>query len=279
MGVRPPSWWHHGGVRTQRTAPWLGAVVALLLGAAVLLVPGSAAAATKTVTLSNQGPDATSITIAKGDAVKFVNSDSTTHTVARATGSWTFNQPIPAGKSATTSAFSAAGTYTYTDKFTFVALPRSVTGTITVTATAPSPTASPKPKPTPTKSTAPKPTGTATTPAASAAPSATSGTGTAVGPGIGVGSIPTATPTTSGVPRPDIAGPGATATITAAPGVLYSGRGLVQSSPHRYGLPAALAVVGITGVASLLVRFLLAQPAARRRRAGPAGPVVTVEQG
>ena len=46
--------------------------------------------------------------------------------------------------------------------------------------------------------------------------------------------------------------------------IAYGGKsGIVQGSPHRYGLPAALAVVGIVGVLSLLVRFLLAQPEAR----------------
>jgi len=49
----------------------------------------------------------------------------------------------------------------------------------------------------------------------------------------------------------------------------------VQSSPHRFGLPAALAVVAIAGVVSLLVRVLAADPALRRsllRRSGPADP-------
>ena len=59
------------------------------------------------------------------------------------------------------------------------------------------------------------------------------------------------------------------ALTSAAPGVVYADRPLVQGSPHKYGLPAALAVVGITGVVSLLVRLLLAEPAARRRRPGP----------
>jgi hypothetical protein len=38
----------------------------------------------------------------------------------------------------------------------------------------------------------------------------------------------------------------------------------VQPSPHRYGLPALLATVAAGGVLSLLVRYLLALPEARR---------------
>jgi hypothetical protein len=94
--------------------------------------------------------------------------------------------------------------------------------------------------------------------------------------GVGLGRFPTPTPA-PGVPRPDIAGPGATAAPAAD--VTYADRSLVQSSPHRYGLPAALAVVAITGVVSLLVRLLLAEPAARRARDRRTGPVVTVEPG
>ena len=55
----------------------------------------------------------------------------------------------------------------------------------------------------------------------------------------------------------------------ARPGVL------VQGSPHRFGLPAAVAVVAIAGVVSLLVRVLAADPALRRsllRRSGPVDP-------
>lgn len=56
----------------------------------------------------------------------------------------------------------------------------------------------------------------------------------------------------------------------AAGGPRYAGKsGVVQDSAHRYGLPVALAVVAVTGSASLLARLLLAEPAARRRRTGP----------
>ena len=50
-------------------------------------------------------------------------------------------------------------------------------------------------------------------------------------------------------------------------------------SPRGLGLPAVLAAVLALGVASLLVRVLLAEPAARRVTAGPAGPdpVATVD--
>jgi hypothetical protein len=47
-------------------------------------------------------------------------------------------------------------------------------------------------------------------------------------------------------------------------------RALVQGSPHRYGLPVLLGLVGIGGVGSLLLRLLLAMaPGSRRTRTTP----------
>ena len=43
-------------------------------------------------------------------------------------------------------------------------------------------------------------------------------------------------------------------------------------TPRDYGLPTALAAVLVAGVGSLIVRLLLAEPAARRRTPGSAGP-------
>ena len=50
--------------------------------------------------------------------------------------------------------------------------------------------------------------------------------------------------------------------------------GRLDSPPtlRGYGLPSALAAVLAAGIVSLLVRLLLAEPAARRRTPGPAGP-------
>jgi hypothetical protein len=72
-------------------------------------------------------------------------------------------------------------------------------------------------------------------------------------------------------PEPE-AGP---TTAAAVPGRLGS-----PPTARGYGLPAALAAVLAAGVASLLVRLLLAEPAARRRARhamGRSAPVATVD--
>ncbi|MCA1720481.1 MAG: hypothetical protein LC779_05015 [Actinobacteria bacterium] len=143
--------------------------------------------------------------------------------------------------------------------------------------------------PSPPGSTAPGPSpAPAQSPAASPAPagaspasSPTGGTG-AVGPPLISGELPSAEPSPGG-PAPDVAPvlPGTEGeqspepTASAGPAVAVSpGRLAEPSTARRYGLPAALAAVAAAGVASLLVRLLLAHPAARgRRRTGPAVPV------
>ena len=59
-----------------------------------------------------------------------------------------------------------------------------------------------------------------------------------------------------------------------APQAVAAGPGLLDSPPtlRGYGLPSVLAAVLAVGVVSLLVRLLLAEPAARRRPPGLAGP-------
>jgi hypothetical protein len=61
-------------------------------------------------------------------------------------------------------------------------------------------------------------------------------------------------------------------TVAVAPGRLAE-----PSTARRYGLPAALAAVAAAGVGSLLVRLLLAHPAARHARRTGSGPAVTVD--
>ena len=58
-----------------------------------------------------------------------------------------------------------------------------------------------------------------------------------------------------------------------APAAADAGPDRLVNPPTRrgYGLPVALAAVLVGGVASLLVRVLLAEPAARRRAPDPAG--------
>ena len=254
------------------------AVAGLLVVAGLLGAVAPAQAATQTVTLSAQGPSPTPITIAKGDAVRFVNSDSVTHTITSNAGAWTFKVALAAGKTATTPTFGAAGTYGYRDDYLLVAIQQNRNGFITVKSAAPSPSPSAKPSATPRASSPPKatpaPAGTST-PSPTPSPS-TSGVGTAIGPGLGVGGFPVLTPGQSSGPQPNVAPPpvGETATPAAAPGSpTYADKsGVVQRSAHGYGLPALLALVGIAGIASLLVRLLLAHPAAFRRTGSVGDP-------
>lgn len=247
----------------MRTVRWVAAALCgLVVALAVLLSVTPAQASIRTVTLSNTGPSPASLTIAKGDVVRFFNNDTVTHTVSRSAGSWAFKATIAAGQAATTKAFTASGTYGYTDAYTFLALNQSQPGTITV------PAASASPTPSATRPATPRPTAPrTTTPSPSARPTAgatptpvPTGSGLAIGPGLGVGQLPSLQPSATSVPTPDVAPPGATDSASPVPasGPTYADGHLVQSSPHRYGLPAALAAVGVVGVLSLLVRLLLA---------------------
>jgi plastocyanin len=251
-------------VTTQRTNRWLGLLSALFLAAAALLLAAAPAdASIRTVVLDATGPTPSTLTIAKGDIVNFFNNDSVNHKITHTVGSWTFTADIKANTGVATKPFTASGTYKYDDDFVIVAVPRKVEGTIVVQASTPSPSPSPTRAPTPRPTTSPtaRPT---VGPSATASPTpGPTGSGTAIGPGIGPGSTPSATPSPTG-PPPSLASPGA----SPVPGVSYSGRGLIQGSPHGWGLPVVLALVGIAGVVSLLVRLLLAEPAARRRRTG-----------
>ena len=91
------------------------------------------------------------------------------------------------------------------------------------------------------------------------------------GPAIALPELPAESAGPLPEPAPD---PEQAAGPLAVPGRLGAPAGY-----RGYGLPAALAAVLAAGVASLLVRLLLAEPAARRRArsalTGPA-PVATV---
>lgn len=213
---------------------------------ALLLLPGSAQAANHTVTLTSNGPSPASITIARGDSITFSNTDSVSHTITHTSGAWSYSATIPAGRTATTPAFSSAGTFGYDDSFAFALFVQHAHGSITVTA--------PKPRPTtPPPTASPRPTATRSpTPSPSSSP-------VPLSPAI-VDTLPPPSPTAG--PTPSIAPP-PVITYSPTPGqvsVAYgSQRSLVQSSPQRYGLPALLALVGALGVLSLIVRLLLSQ--------------------
>ena len=238
----------------------------------------------RVVTLSQLGPSPTSVALLAGQVVRFRNDDSVPHTITSTSGNWTFHAVIPAAKTADTPPFRPSvpqtTSYGYTDRYAFertVLIGRP--GEISVSA-APS---SPARPPATTTSSSPRAPGSAVPRASSSrssSPSAdpsgsatttttttqTTRTGTALAPGIG-SRVSMPTPSSIDGPQPNIAPVPASgepqpraAASTAA--VAYSQRGLVQESSHRYGLPAALALLAVTGVASLLARLLLAQPPA-----------------
>lgn len=233
-----------------------------MLLAGLLLALGLAApstAATRTVRLTNDGPVPASLTIKAGDRVVFVNADTVPHQV-RSQGSWQYDSgPVPPGQtSAPTPALSAPGTYRYADVRGIVLLPQTFAGSLVVPKPAPSPT--------PSRTASPSPTASASaSPSASPRPSATSSTAQPSPTPAPTGTrSPTPAPTASGgVPTPAPSSPGP----TPAPDVRYGDpQALVQSSPHRYGLPALLAGVLAGGVLSLLVRVLLWLPQGRPAR-------------
>lgn len=245
--TRPPA--------RARAAAW--GLLALLVGGFLALVQTGAQAATHAVTLTSNGPSPQTVTINRGDTVTFANADSVNHTITHNAGAWSYQATIRPGASSTTPAFRTAGQYGYSDQFFVLLVRQQVDGFVSVRAPAPSPTPSPTksrtpsptPSPTPTKSPTPQPTTPSPTPSAS--PS-----GIAIGPGIG--GLPSLTP--SGGPTPNVAPP---ETSSAAPGVVAYGpkSELAQSSAHRFGLPVLLALLGVVGALSLLVRLLLAEPA------------------
>lgn len=256
------------------------AVLAALAGSLLLASPASAAE--QVVTITAEGVTPKVLTVAKGDTITFVNEDASFGYRAQATSdNWDLDSGpvglLPGRSYTHPDPIEAAGTYTYR-----VAEGEAYEGSVVLPA--------PSPKPSPTKAgTSPKP---SPAPAANPAPSPTGGSGTAE-PG-GFGTLGDPSPAPGGVapppaialpelpgetagPEPETAGePDPVATTAAAvPGRLGS-----PPTARGYGLPAVLAAVLAAGVASLLVRLLLAEPAARRRARGamtPPAPVATID--
>jgi plastocyanin len=254
------------------------ALVLLLALAGVLLgVAPAQAARTVTIELTADGPKPASVTVTAGDTVEFLNTDPTfVHGAQSKSTNWTFDtQPLPPGARARAGTLSKAGTYTYESTNTL----EQFSGRVVVpgtTATAPSPARSAVSTPSRPPASSPAASPGAATPAPSASPTGGSGV---VGPPLISGGLPSAAPTEGG-PAPDVAPvlPGGEGEQSpepagsAGPAVAVSpGRLAEPATARRYGLPAALAAVAAAGVVSLLVRLLLAHPAARgRRRPGPA---------
>ena len=272
---------------TVRIRTVLLAVLAALAGSLLLAAP--AAAAEKVVTITADGVTPKVLEVAAGDTVTFVNEDSSFGYRAVATSdNWDLDSGpvglLPGRSYTHPDPITETGTYTYR-----VAEGEAYEGSVVL----PSPSA--KPSPSKPAGTSPKPSPQAPPQSPSPASSPTGGTGTAEPPVPGgLGTIETdPSPVPGGVapppaialpelpgesagpdpetaPEPD-AGP---TTAAAVPGRLGS-----PPTARGYGLPAALATVLAAGVASLLVRLLLAEPAARRARSGMSGPapVATVD--
>ncbi|MEO6204422.1 MAG: hypothetical protein ABIO67_03435 [Mycobacteriales bacterium] len=258
-------------MRTTRPSVPRPALAAVLLavvglsGVGLLLAAPASAARTITISITADGPKPASITAAVGDTIEFRNDDATfIHQARSASDNWKFDtRPLAPGAKATAGKLSKPGTYLYEG-----ANLDSFTGKVVVPAPQP-----PPPAPAPASS---KPASGGSTPppatSPSPSPSSTGGSGAAGAPslgGFGPGGLPLPTATPGG-PAPDVAPvlPGEVPTAApGTPGITASPGRLPEASVARaYGLPVALATVAAVGVASLILRLLLAQPAARRRR-------------
>ena len=292
------------GVLTSPAARRLPAALALLtlLGSALLgsvLLAAPAQAAERVIAITAEGLVPGQLTIAAGDTVVLVNQDAPLRYRARSTSAnWTFDSglvPLGQGQRYALPQVTRAGTY----DFTVLEGEAAFNGSVVLPAPrssepAPAP-AGPSLQPSPP---APSRPGVSPAPARSAAPASSSspspaaagGSGTAALPplvgGFGAGGgVPlpalggSAQPPALADPRPALpaasAGPSpetAVAPPTDAPAASLAVAGDLPGagSSRGFGLPAVLAVVLAAGVASLLVRLLLAEPAARRRSAEPA---------
>jgi plastocyanin len=251
---------------THRAAPYalLGVLLAVVL-VPLLGVSPAYAAKTITISLTADGPKPASVTAAIGDTIVFKNDDATfVHDVGAASGNWPKGQfdsgPLPPGGTYDAGKLTKAGTYTYEGKNL-----DSFTGRVVIPATTASPKASPTATPTTAKSPTPQR-------SATASPSPTGGDGNVGPPPLAGGVItPPSPPAGAGGPGPNVAPTLAGEEVPSAQpsgDAVAIGHGRLPEPPtgRKYGLPAALAAVAAAGVASLLVRLLLAHPAARRAK-------------
>lgn len=261
----------------RRVSPYalLGVLMALAL-VPLLGVSPAYAARTITIQLTAEGPKPASVTAAIGDSIVFTNTDQTfVHDVGAKSTNWpkgNFDSgPLPPGASYPAGKLTKPGTYSYEGKNL-----DSFSGTVIVPAAAtPAPAKSPTPRPAPSKSATPQQ---STAPS----PSPTGGTGDVGPPPLAGGIIPPVSPPPGSGPAPNIAPTLAGEEVpTAEPSgeAVAVGHGRLPEPPtgRKYGLPAALAAVAAAGVASLLVRLLLAHPAARRAKHARGNLTVTVD--
>lgn len=284
---------------TRRTTQLLALVLAALLLGSASLASASAQAVQVTVTLTPDGPSPEFIEVPVGGTVVFVNEDTTVHRVSATveegkSTAWDYESgPIEAGAtSPPTPAFEASGRYTF-DDVQGLLLPNTYSDEIGVLppgSPSPSPQTSASPSPSGEPSAgpgaSPSASGSPGTPAedAAASPGAQppGGTGSA-GPlplDGGFGSTGTAPVPIPGDPlAPAIApplvlpdeGPLPLPYIAVAPGeqapsvaALPTGSLPGADTGRALGLPAVLGALAIAGLVSMIVRVLLAEPAARR---------------
>lgn len=267
-------------VRSRSVALFAVLALALLSGGA--FAGPASAAVVRDVQLTQDGPVPASLTVAAGDSVRFVNTDTFVHRVISDSANWAFDSRtlVPGQSFTVVPALSRAGTYAYRgadlDRFT-----GSVVVPAAAAAASARPTASARPAGTAAPSTSPRPAASASPAAASPQPSpvSTGGTGSVQGPpplaGGSFGGFVDPSPS-PGAPTPLVADPLAIVpqpTPDVVPGGPVGGEpALVPgttvalgplprlSSPveaRRYGLPLALAAVLLAGVGSLLARLLL----------------------
>ena len=252
----------------------LVAALLLAVGSVPVVAVAPAHAADRVIQLTADGPVPAIATVKAGDRIVFRNADPTfIHQVDEASNNWEFDcGPLAPFASCVAGTVTKPGEYLYEgvnlDDFT---------GKVVV----PAPSAAPSPARSRAPSPASSPAAQPGDPSPAAEPSPTGGTGAAGGPLFG-GGLPSPAPT-AGNPAPAVAPvlPGgeevAPSPQPSGPVVaVQAGRLPEPATARRYGLPAALAAVAAAGVGSLLVRLLLAHPAARRRSGGP-GPAVTVD--
>ncbi|MDX6198820.1 MAG: hypothetical protein QOJ79_1971 [Actinomycetota bacterium] len=262
----------------RRASPYalLGVLLALAL-TPLLGVSPAYAARTITISLTADGPKPASVTAAIGDTIHFRNDDATfVHDVGAASNNWptpNFDSgPMPPGATYNAGKLTKAGTYLYEGKNL-----DSFSGKVVVpSAATPAPATSPTAKPRPSTSAAPQR-------SAAASPSPTGGTGDLGPPPLAGGVIPPPSPPAGTGPAPNVAPTLAgeevpTAEPSGDPAVAV-GHGRLPEPPtgRKYGLPAALAAVAVAGVVSLLMRLLLAHPAARGAKQPRGNLTVTID--
>lgn len=244
------------------------ALVAVLAGAQLGLLAEPAHAAERVIRITADGPDPVTLAGVKvGDVITFRNADPTfPHGVGSTSDNWSFSASLGPGEELTTAPLRARGTYTYDEGPSVL---DDYEGSVVVGSTA---TAKPKPRPT---SASPRPSSTGSAdPTRSPSPTA-SATGSASTPPLGGGGVPTTTPSPTGPPPVTAPPPTETEDPDSGGGTVALPGGTLPEppTPREYGLPIAVATVGTAGVASLLVRFLLAHPAGRRQDR----PLVTLD--